>query len=84
MIPRMSITESETRIEPRLSDGDHERFAHYVADFGRDPQATVTEARVMGTPVEALCGKKWIPSRDPKRFPVCPTCKEIKDQLLSR
>jgi hypothetical protein len=27
--------------------------------------------------VTALCGKKWIPGRDPGRYPVCPTCKEI-------
>ena len=31
-----------------------------------------------GKPVKALCGKKWVPSRDPKRYPVCPTCRERK------
>lgn len=31
----------------------------------------------MGTPVIALCGKVWVPSRNPDRFPVCPECKEI-------
>ena len=36
---------------------------------------------VTGTPVTALCGKVWVPSRDPKRYPVCPTCKEIYEQL---
>jgi hypothetical protein len=24
-----------------------------------------------------LCGKVWVPSRDPQKFPVCPECKEI-------
>ena len=37
----------------------------------------IMEAMVMGTPCVALCGKVWIPSRDPKKFPVCPTCKAI-------
>jgi hypothetical protein len=23
----------------------------------------------------------WVPSRDPKRFPVCPECKEIYESL---
>jgi Protein of unknown function (DUF3039) len=32
-------------------------------------------------PAVALCGKKWIPNRDPDRYPVCPTCKEIYDAL---
>jgi hypothetical protein len=52
-------------------DGDHERSAHYV------PKDKLVEAMVNGTPVIALCGKVWVPSRDPKRFPVCPECKEI-------
>ena len=34
-----------------------------------------------GKPVRALCGKKWTPGRDPEKFPVCPTCKEIYESL---
>lgn len=62
---------------PQLStgEGDHERFAHYV------PKDRIVESAVMGTPVVALCGKKWVPSRDPSRFPVCPDCKRIHDGL---
>ncbi len=52
--------------------GDHERFAHYV------PRAQLNRALVTGEAVIALCGKRWVPHRDPERFPVCPTCKEIK------
>jgi len=39
------------------------------------------EAMVMGTPVTALCGKVWVPSRAPEKFPVCPECKEIWESL---
>ena len=35
------------------------------------------ESTVSGTPVRALCGKVWVPNRDPKKYPVCPECKEI-------
>jgi hypothetical protein len=35
------------------------------------------EAMISGVPCTALCGKRWVPSRDPKRYPICPTCKEI-------
>ena len=31
--------------------------------------------------VVALCGKVWVPGRDPKKFPVCPVCQEIYDGL---
>jgi hypothetical protein len=36
----------------------------------------------MGTPVIALCGKVFIPSRDPEKLRVCPICKEIVDALF--
>lgn len=58
--------------------GDSERFAHIVpAKDGKGASVLIMEARVMGTPIEALCGKRWIPQRDPSRFPVCPACIEI-------
>ncbi len=55
--------------------GDHERFSHYV------DKDKLTEAMVMGTPVIALCGKVWVPSRAPEKFPVCPSCKEIWEKF---
>lgn len=74
-----------TRSDERLADvdgGDHDRFAHYV--LGRNPRAKITSAMVEGTPLRALCGKQWVPSRDPSRYPVCPDCKKIKDKLLRK
>jgi Protein of unknown function (DUF3039) len=60
-------------------DSGHPIFAHIV-DRGDNPQtaeAIILEARVNGTPITALCGHTWVPSRDPKRHPVCPKCLEI-------
>ena len=65
----------DERTDLRLDEGDHERFSHYV------DKAKLTEAMVMGTPVIALCGKVWVPSRNPDRYPVCPECKEIWSSL---
>jgi hypothetical protein len=64
-------TDLQQQIEEELESGDHERFAHYVK------KEKIVESAVTGKPVTALCGKRWIPNRDPKRFPICPTCKEI-------
>jgi Protein of unknown function (DUF3039) len=44
---------------------------------GEDAAAKVVEARIYGTPLEALCGHVWVPSRDPKQLPLCEKCKEI-------
>jgi Protein of unknown function (DUF3039) len=65
----------QERVDYRLDEGDHERMSHY-ADKDK-----LMEAMVNGTPVVALCGKVWVPTRDPNRFPICPECKEIYDSL---
>ena len=62
--------DTDIRIDPTIGDGDHERFAHIVK---RD---ALTDAMVYGKEITALCGKKWIPTRDPERFPVCPACRD--------
>jgi len=73
---RNTPTETETRPVPP-GDGDHDRFAHYVA------RRELERARRTGRPVTALCGKRWVPDADPTRYPVCPTCAEIAaDRLL--
>ncbi len=63
-------------VEHQLQEpGDHERFAHYVR------KEKILESALSGEPVTALCGKVWVPGRDPQKFPVCPICKEIYDGL---
>lgn len=71
------IPESETRPDISHDGGDRERFAHYVQ------KDKITESAVTGMPVIALCGKVWVPNRDPKKFPVCPECQKIYDEMLS-
>lgn len=52
--------------------------AHIVkTDPGENAAAKVLEARIYGTPLEALCGHVWVPSRDPKQLPLCEQCKSI-------
>jgi len=58
-------------------DGGHDRFSHYVK------KEKIVESAVSGKSVKALCGKKWTPSRDPEKYPICPTCKEIFAGLKS-
>jgi hypothetical protein len=71
---------SDTALRPDVDrrvtdDGDHDRFSHYV------PKHELTRALVEGTPVTALCGKRWVPSRDPERYPVCQSCTEVMTGL---
>jgi DUF3039 family protein len=74
-MPDVSPVEVEEVVPARVDEGDHDRFAHVVF-----PASAVMEAMISGVPCTALCGKRWVPSRDPKRYPVCPTCKEIVER----
>ena len=55
--------------------GDHERFSHYAK------KEKILESALTGKPIRALCGKKWVPSRDPEKFPVCPDCKKVYEKM---
>lgn len=73
-----SDVEGDTLTRPEVTDGgDHDKFAHYVR------KNKITESAVTGKAVRAICGKKWVPTRKPDDFPVCPDCKRIYDQLKS-
>jgi DUF3039 family protein len=72
---RTAVLEREQVEEQLQEPGDHERFSHYVR------KEKILESALSGEPVTALCGKVWVPGRDPKKFPVCPICQEIYDGL---
>ena len=59
----------------QLDEGDHDRYSHYVK------KDKILASALSGKPVIALCGRVWTPGRDPEKFPVCPTCKEIYEKL---
>jgi hypothetical protein len=72
-----TITDEETETDEPTS-------AHIVkAGPGENGAALVLEARIMGTPIEALCGFVWVPSKDPKQLPVCQQCKDIYEMYKS-
>lgn len=57
-----------------LGSGD---VAHIVKDPGK-----VAEAYLNGTPLEALCGKVWVPSKSVRGLPICPMCKDLADAFM--
>jgi hypothetical protein len=69
--PEIQVDEPERELE----DGP---VAHIVKTApGESATAKVLAARIEGTPIEALCGHVWVPSRDPRQLPLCQRCKEI-------
>jgi len=73
---------TDTMTTPRTGDPaleqDEPIFTHIVVvGEGESAEAVVLEARVNGTPVTALCGYVWVPSRDPQRHPICQRCLDL-------
>ena len=69
---------SDTRTDTPTSvveEGDHEKFSHYA------PKDAIMAAYTTGMPIRALCGKFWVPTRDPEKFPICPECQEMYESL---
>ena len=71
---RRELAEADADFELLVVDNGSDAAA---AELLRSLPAKVLEARINGTPVEALCGFVWVPSRDPKQLPVCEECKGI-------
>ena len=65
-------------------------FAIFDGLFGSDDPVSPlsnpdagTGTAVLERPVVALCGKVWVPKRDPTHYPVCPDCKRIYDEMMN-
>lgn len=75
------MTESDTKTvqkpDARTSRGDSDEVAHIVM---KDDQM---RGYMSGTPIQALCGKVWVPTRNYNGMPVCQNCVEKRDRILS-
>ncbi len=85
LLEMTNLDTAPVQVDPEL-DGDHERMSHIVLEGVKINEddfvsagPSVVEGMVNGTAVKALCGKVWVPGRDPKRYPLCPTCKDIAE-----
>jgi hypothetical protein len=74
-LPATTVPETE-----HVTETGEPQAAHIVKTGPKESAAAkVLEARINGTPLEALCGHVWVPSRDPQQLPICQACKEIYD-----
>ena len=76
----LSTPPATTTVTEETTETEDGPVAHIVK-VGPDEDATavVLEARIYGTPIEALCGHVWVPERDPRQLPVCQKCRDIYD-----
>lgn len=71
--------------EIELDENGQQRRTHIV-NCPADKASTVAwlaEAAVEGLEVEALCGHRWVPVRDPRRFPICQACVDAAGIIIA-
>ncbi len=62
-----------------LTDDDEDPDAAHIVT-----QKDLIHSQITGEPIRALCGKMWVPKRNPDDYPMCPACIEIFNALPSR
>ena len=65
-------------IEGAATDSVDDLIAHYAH------KADIVRASIEGTPIQALCGKWWIPSRNPDGLAVCQPCRAAYERFDTR
>lgn len=65
------------RPDTRTGQGDSDEYAHIVM---KDDQM---RGYLTGEPIQALCGKIWVPSRDYEGLPVCQACADERDRIIA-
>lgn len=76
-------TQAHTEIE--FDENGKQRLTHIVncPDRYATTQEYLMESMLQGFKVEALCGHVWLPSRDPKKYPVCKPCIDEAQRIQS-
>lgn len=68
-----------TTVEPKISDPDTSegdpRLSHLVS------HESWYRGYTLGEMITALCGHRFIPSRDPEQYPLCQKCKEAAGRI---
>jgi len=55
-----------------LTEGDEQPDAAHIVT-----QQDLIESQITGKAIRALCGKLWVPKRNPDDYPMCQACVEV-------
>lgn len=53
--------------------------AHYIDQ--RADKSIADDAYLFGQELTALCGEKFVPTKNPYGLPICEACKQVKERL---
>lgn len=75
---RSDVVAPDAFVDDSESLCEEPSIAHYVR------REDASRAYVTGEPITALCGKRWVPSRDPDKFPMCDVCSNVMASMRAR
>jgi len=78
----MTTTKERPTLQPTDIDGSVRTHIVNCPDDKESTEAWLTEARVFGLTVTAVCGYQWVPQRDPERHPICEPCVDAANIIL--
>lgn len=72
-------------VSPQTTEPDMQEdntLTHIVGPIHTDEgiiqgRTRIMEAMINGTPLEALCGFVWVPTKNPDNYPLCEACLNI-------
>jgi hypothetical protein len=73
----MSVTSPEVTTVDETTD-DSDSVAHIIK------KSDWEKAYIMGEPVMALCGKLWVPHKNPDNLPMCGRCTETFREIFGQ
>lgn len=79
LVPYEDIDDGKDHLTHIINETDN----LHIWRNGMSAQDIVDTARLIGEHVVALCGYKWVPKRNPEKYPVCQTCFDIAGQIMS-
>lgn len=72
-------TELKSNPASQLSTGEGDnQLSHIVRNEDQ------LDAYINGNAITALCGKRWIPHRDPEIFPLCQECQDKFESIFGK
>ena len=81
----LPVTETPTK-EDLVTSNEQGKSSHMVyvpedLENGITATAYLLSARINGSEVQALCGYKWVPHRNPQAYPICQKCLELYQSI---
>lgn len=71
----MTVTEAHV---DEVQQTDSPQISHLIA------KKDWHKAYILGSAIQALCGKVWVPSRDPEKYPLCEMCADLYEKMFGK